>query len=70
MRKKKFPNQYSSMRLLKDLSWGTAMFISTALLITAFILFFSYTGCVLDNKKQEKTIPDKTVIVNATDTLK
>jgi hypothetical protein len=57
------------MRLLKDLSWGTAMFISTALLIAAFILFFSYTGCVLD-KKEEKSIPDKTVIVNATDTLK
>lgn len=57
------------MRLFKHLSWGTAMFISTALLISAFILFFSYSGCVLD-KNQGKTIPDKTVIVKDINTLK
>jgi hypothetical protein len=69
MPRKQISNQHRAMRLFKHLSWGTAMFISTALLITAFILFFSYTGCILD-KKEEKSIPDKTVIVNATDTLK
>lgn len=65
---KKNSNHDKAMRLFKDLSWGTAMFISTALLISAFILFFSYTGCVL-NGKQTEPVQNKTVKVADPDTL-
>jgi len=68
MQRKRISTQNKSMRLFKDLSWGTAMFISTALLIAAFILFFSYTGCVLNNK-QPTPVEDKTVKVNDHDTV-
>ena len=38
------------MRLFKDFSFTAALILATALLITAFILFFAYSGSAANNQ--------------------
>jgi hypothetical protein len=37
------------MRLFKDFSFTAALILATALLVTAFILFFGFTGSAASN---------------------